>query len=245
MLSIDQAVVLAAGKGTRLGALTADRPKPMVPLLGKPVLEHILLALKEVGIRRYCVVVGYRGDAIRNYFQDGRGWNVEIEYVEQPVLNGTGGAVILGREFAGDRPIFMSFGDIVTDQNHYRLLLDDYIRSPCAAVLGINPVDDPTAGGAVYREGDRVTRVVEKPPPGTAGSNWNLAGINIFQPSIFDALTNLPPSPRGEVEITDAVQQLITRGMEVRAVELHGFWSDVGTPAALAEAERVMCGGPT
>ncbi len=239
-MSIDQAVVLAAGKGTRLGALTADRPKPMVPLLEKPVLEHILLALRDVGIRRFCVVIGYKGEAIRSHFRDGSHLGVEIEYVEQPVLNGTGGAVILGREFAGDRPFLMSFGDIVTDQNHHRLLLEEYNRSPCAAVLGINPVDDPAAGGAVYREGNRVTRVVEKPPPGTAGSNWNLAGINIFQPPIFDALTGLPPSPRGEVEITDAIQQLITHGMEVRAVELHGFWSDVGTPAALAEAERVM-----
>jgi dTDP-glucose pyrophosphorylase len=103
--------------------------------------------------------------------------------------------------------------------------------------VGLNYVDDPTAGAAVYREGDRVTRVVEKPPPGTSTSNWNLAGVNVFTSQVFDALDRITPSPRGELELTDAIAKLIEKGHEVRGVELHGFWSDIGTPAALAQAD--------
>jgi dTDP-glucose pyrophosphorylase len=186
------------------------------------------------------LVVGYRGEAIRSYFGDGAAWDVRIDYAEQPVPTGTGVAVLLSQQFAREQPFLCSVGDILTAAHHYGLLRADFSGSPCAAVLGINPVDDPSAGGAVYRDGNQVTRVVEKPPAGTSLSNWNLAGINVFGPEIFDALSTVTPSPRGEIEITSGYSALIDAGHEVRAVEMHGFWSDVGTPEALEEAERLF-----
>jgi dTDP-glucose pyrophosphorylase len=235
---IYKSIILAAGRGTRLGALTADRPKPLVEVRGKPVLEHIILGLKGCGICRFLLVIGYLGDRIREYCGDGARFGVNVEYVHQPAMNGTGAATLLGREFAGSDPFVMSFGDILTDTAHYQALLEMFETHSCAAVLGINPVDDPYAGGAVYRDGERVIKVIEKPPRGTAGSNWNLAGVNVFSPAIFDALEHVPPSARGEIEITDGIQAMISQGLEVRASELHGFWSDIGTLEALAEAER-------
>ena len=234
---LKRAVLLAAGRGTRLGALTADRPKPMVPILGLPVLEHILLRLGTVGLSEFVLVVGYRAQAIQDYFGDGARWGWRISYVEQPVPNGTGAALALARDLAGSEPILASYGDILTDVANYRALVDDFTAAPCAAVVGINEIEDVSAGSAVYREGRRVTQVVEKPPRGTAGSNWNLAGASIYSPAIWPCLASLKPSVRGEYELTEAIGALIASGQEVRASEFVGFWSDIGTPEALREAE--------
>jgi UDP-N-acetylglucosamine diphosphorylase / glucose-1-phosphate thymidylyltransferase / UDP-N-acetylgalactosamine diphosphorylase / glucosamine-1-phosphate N-acetyltransferase / galactosamine-1-phosphate N-acetyltransferase len=229
---------MAAGRGTRLGRLTEDRPKPMVPVNGIPVIEHILIGLRDAGIEEFLFVVGYRAEALQSYFQNGDRWQTRISYAFQETPNGTGAALLHGREFAGNGPILASYGDILTDRAHYRALLDDYHESPCDAVIGINPVEDPTAGAAVYRNGRRITRVVEKPPPGTAVGHWNIAGVSIFGPPVWSELAVLKPSRRGEYELTDAITAMIDKGEEVRACEMPGFWSDIGTPEALEEAER-------
>lgn len=137
----------------------------------------------------------------------------------------------------------MSFGDILTDPTHYRLLLDSFEAAPCAAVMGINYMEDVSAGAAVLREGDRVVRIVEKPGPGDPVSNWNQAGVTAFGHEIWPVLDRLPLSPRGEYEITMAVAMMIHEGREVRAVEFHGFWSDVGTPETLAAADAALRSG--
>jgi len=237
--AIHRSVILAAGRGTRLGDLTADRPKPMIPVRGIPVLEHIVVGLRDRGIDEFLLVVGYKAEAIRDHFGDGAGWGVRIECAEQNPPNGTGAALALAEGFAGGEPIIMSYGDILTDYAHYLSLASEFEPSPCAAVLGINPVDDPSAGAAVYLNGSRVTRVVEKPPPGTANTPWNLAGVYAFAPSIFPALAEIPYSPRGEKELTSAISFLLESGAEVRACKLLEFWSDIGTPEALADAERL------
>lgn len=239
-ITIRHTVLLAAGRGTRLGALTADRPKPMVLLNGKPVLEHILCKLQRLGITHGVIVIGYRGDVIRDHFGDGAPWGMQLTYAEQPVPDGTGSALHCACDLVGDEPILASFADILTDDDHYRRLIADYTASPCAAVVGINPVEDTSAGSAVYREGDRVVRVVEKPPRGTSQSHWNLAGVSVYSPAIWPVLATLQRSARGEYELTDAIQTLITLGNEVRAIEFNGFWSDIGTPEALHAAEFVL-----
>jgi NDP-sugar pyrophosphorylase family protein len=222
----------------------------MVPLCGKPILERILSGLRDAGARDFLFVIGYRGDAIRAHFDDGSSWDVHIEYVEQAVPNGTGSALACASEWAArrpDEPVFVSYGDIYTDPNHYLTMRDDYSASPCAALIGINLLPDPSAGAAVYRDGDRVTRVVEKPPPGTAAGKWNVAGVSVYGPEIWNVLPRLTPSPRGEIELTDAISALISQseggGRPVRAHEMHGYWSDIGTPEALAEAERTCRAG--
>lgn len=245
MTTIDRAVLLAAGRGARLGALTADRPKPMVPLCGKPILERIVDGLRAAGVQDFLFVIGYRGNAIHTHFGDGHPWNVRIDYVEQAVPNGTGSALACAAAWAARRaydPLFVSYGDIYTDPTHYHSLRGDFATSPCAALVGINLLPDPSAGAAVYRNGDRITRVVEKPPLGTAAGKWNAAGVSIYGPEIWEILPTLIPSTRREIELTDAISALISQnekgGRPVRAHEMRGFWSDIGTPGALAEAEK-------
>ena len=233
------AVILAAGRGTRLGALTADRPKPLLTVRGRPLLEWILLGLRAAGIERALCVVGYRGDQIRDYFGDGSRVDMRLSYVSQTAPHGTGAALRLGRAFAEEGPVLMSFGDILTDHDHYRSLLADFRADPCGAVMGINEMADVSAGAAVVRAGRHVTGIVEKPDPALGLGNWNQAGVTAFGAPIWPFLEGLTESSRGELEITEAVAMLIGAGHEVRAVEFGGFWSDVGTPEALREAERL------
>ncbi len=240
---VPRAIILAAGRGTRLGALTADRPKPMVHVLGKPIVEQILLRLSSVDLAEFIFVVGYRGEVIQKYFGDGSRWGWRISYAQQQQPNGTGAALLAAHELAGSDPFLASYGDILTDVSHYRALAEAFYASPCAAVVGINSLPDVSAGSAVYRDGDRVVKVTEKPPPGKATSHWNLAGVSIFSPAIWPALASLQPSARGEYELTDAIGSLITSGQEVRAVEFNGFWSDIGTPEALRAAEEKVRDG--
>src|SRR5438067_2467227 len=110
----------------------------MVPLLGKPVLEHILLRLASVGLKEFILVVGYRHEVIEAYFGDGARWGWRISYALQPVPNGTGSALARARDVAGSGPVLASFGDILTDAANYRRLLDDFEAAPPAAVVGIN-----------------------------------------------------------------------------------------------------------
>lgn len=237
---ITKAILLAAGRGTRLGDITSDKPKPMVPVHGKPVIEHILIGMRAEGIREFLFIIGYKGSALREYFGDGTAWGVQVTYAEQDIGRnpGTGAALLLGRDFAADEAFLMSYGDILTDYAHYDATLMEYAESGCSAVLGVNWVEDPWAGGAVWMEGRRVSRVVEKPPKGEANTNWNLSGINIFSSEVFPILEKIPLSSRGEREITTAIEWLIETGRQVNAAEMRGYWSDIGTPEALAEAER-------
>lgn len=231
--------MLAAGRGTRLGKLTANRPKPMVPVQNRPVIEHILLGLRSVGITECLLVVSYRAEVIREFVADGSAFDIHVEYVDQLVPDGTGSALRLGRSFADDDAVLATYGDILTYYSNYHDLLNAYRCSNTSAVIGINPVDDPSAGAAVYRDGSQLIRVVEKPPRGTSNSHWNVAGINVFGPQVWDILDSLKPSPRGEYELTDAITALIETAPPVGVSEIAGFWSDVGTPEALAKADRV------
>ncbi len=235
---ITRAALLAAGRGTRLGSLTAQTPKPLIEVGGKPLLTWIIEGLRNAGICEFLCVIGYLGDAIRERYGDGSSLEVKIEYAWQLDVHGTGAALRLARSFAQEGPILMSFGDILTDYGHYVRVTDAFRSGGHAAVLGINRMDDVSAGAAVIREGDRVVRIVEKPGPGDPVSNWNQAGVTAFGGAIWPILERLPKSKCGEYEITAAVSMLIAEGHSVGAVEFDGFWSDVGTPEALAHARR-------
>ena len=232
------AVVLAAGRGTRMKSLTDDRPKPMLPLAGRPMLAHQMDRFAQAGIERACIVIGYRGEMIRDYFRRHPPAGVGIEFVEQAEPTGTGSAALLAKDFAGDGPFLLTFGDILVDPQVYSSLYD---RSPGAEiVLATARVDDPYRGGAVYEQDGRVTRIVEKPPKGTSATNFVCAGVYLFRPAIFGALERLTPSARGEYDLTDAIHSTLQAGKPVRCFEVPGFWRDVGRPEDLAPASAFV-----
>jgi len=236
---METAVILAAGKGTRMGHLTADAPKPMLPLAGKPMLEHILDRLRASGIRRVLLVIGYRGEMIRAHLE---GYPMEIAYRVQESANGTGSAALLAHDFASDEPFLLTFGDILCSIEDYRGLMAK-LDEEAVGVLGVKYVDDPAPGAAVYEEDNRVVRIIEKPPVGSSTTHWNSAGLYAFRPVLFEELRALPLSPRGEYELTTAIDQLIRRDEVLRLYAIEQEWMDVGRPEDLARGERLVGGG--
>jgi UDP-N-acetylglucosamine diphosphorylase / glucose-1-phosphate thymidylyltransferase / UDP-N-acetylgalactosamine diphosphorylase / glucosamine-1-phosphate N-acetyltransferase / galactosamine-1-phosphate N-acetyltransferase len=235
------AVILAAGRGTRMGALTAATPKPLLHLCGRPIIEHILIGLRNAGIREAVVVTGYRGEQIEAHLGNGDALDMQLSYRRQPRAEGTARALLLARDAVEDGPFLLSWGDIVVDGDEYAALLVDFARSPCDTLLSVNEVDDPWCGAAVYVDSERrVTRLVEKPPPGSSTTRWNNAGIFIFTRRIFTYAERLAPSPRGEYELPQAIAAQLAAGHVVRAHPLRGFWSDLGTPDDLQVAERAF-----
>jgi dTDP-glucose pyrophosphorylase len=233
----DKAVLLAAGRGTRMRELTADLPKPMIEVRGKPVLQHIVEGLRDAGVRQLLVIVGYRADAVQNFFGDGSRYNIEIQYTTQAVQDGTGRVVDLARNFAGDSPFVLSYGDILVDPANYKQLLN--LPQDVEAIISVTRGEDVSKGGAVFlNEEMELVDLREKTKPSKPTSPWYNAGIYTFRPSIFEFTAKLKPSPRGEYELTDAIRALAHSGKRVKALELTGEWADVRDPEILARLNQ-------
>lgn len=230
--TIRRAVVLAAGRGTRMGEATAEAPKPMLMVQGRPMLEHVLENLAGAGVERFLLVVGYRREVIEAYF---RKWRLPVEFAVQKAPDGTGSAARLAREFTADEPFLLTFGDILCGADAYRRCMGVMREHPAtAAVMGVRWVDDPWRGAAVYEEQGRILRVIEKPPPGSSTTHWNSAGLYAFKPVVYDYLERLELSPRGEYELTSALEMMLAGGLELRIAPVEGAWRDVGTPDDLS-----------
>lgn len=239
MSAIRTAVLLAAGRGTRMGDLTAATPKPLLPLQGMPILEHILRGMREAGIERFVVVTGYLADRIEAYFGDGAGLGVRIDYRRQPEPSGTAAALQLARDIVEREPFALSWGDILVEPDTYSRLIATYRQGPVAGLVAVNEVDDPWRGAAVYFDADRrIREIVEKPPRGTSTTRWNNAGIFALDPIVFTYVERLPRSERGEFELPQAFAAMLAEGHDFRALPVDGFWSDLGTPEDLQAAER-------
>ena len=204
MTKTDRAVVLAAGRGTRMRELTNDVPKPMIEVRGKPVLQHIVQGLRDAGVRKFLIIVGYHAEAVRNFFEDGRRHNIAIEYATQAVRDGTGRVVNLARNFTGESPFVLSYGDILISPVNYKRIVD--LPDHMEAVITVTRAEDVSKGGAVFvNEQMELVDLREKPKPGEPTSPWYNAGLYAFRPSIFEFIAKLEPSPRGEYELTDAI----------------------------------------
>lgn len=238
-----KAVILAAGRGTRLRPYTDEIPKPLLEVAGRPILQHILLGMASAGIREAVVVTGYRAEQIEECLGDGKRVGVRVSYRRQQEPTGSGPATLLAEEFVRSEPFLLSFADILTSRENYSALLRKFASDPCDALLGLNEVDDPWAGAAVYLDGDRVTKLVEKPLRGTSTTRWNNAGVMVLTDCIFPALRELEPSERGERELPQAVGPLMRQGRRVLGLKFTGFWSDVGTVEELNRLNRLATQG--
>jgi dTDP-glucose pyrophosphorylase len=238
MIRIEKAVLLAAGKGTRMRELTAELPKPMIEVRGKPVLQHIIEGLRDAGVREFLVIVGYRADVVQKFFGDGSGLEVHISYATQAVQDGTGRVVDLARDFAGSSPFVLSYGDILVDPPNYQRMVE--LGDDSAAIVSVKRNEDVSQGGAVFlNERFELIDLREKPKPGEPTSPWYNAGLYAFRPSIFEFTARLQPSPRGEYELTDAIRDLAHSGKKVQALELTGEWADVRDPEILARLNQL------
>src|SRR5436305_11975991 len=132
-----KAVILAAGKGTRMKELTHELPKPMLRVQGTPILEHILVGLKSAGVREIFIVTGFRADVIENYFGDGAKWGVKISYGRQLVQDGTGKAPELAKEFAGASPFILTYGDILVKPETYARMIKRYNEDYFSGIVSV------------------------------------------------------------------------------------------------------------
>lgn len=222
-------VILTAGEGTRMRPLTCTRPKTMIPVGGKPIIQHNVEALKEAGIFDITMVVGYHEDVIREYFNNGSFLGVNISYITQKERLGTAHAIGTLADDLNGAFIILN-GDIIVESQLIKDLIDKYNYSNASSILTLTRVKDPSQFGVVELDGDKITNLVEKPAPGEAPSNLINAGIYLFDDQIFLAIQETPKSPRGEYEITDSIIIQINQNKTVLGMESSNKWMDIGRP---------------
>jgi dTDP-glucose pyrophosphorylase len=201
----------------------------MLQVQGKPLLQHVLERLEAARIREFAIIVGYQSEAIITHFEN---WHLPITFLVQQVVNGTGAAALLAREFAADEPFLLTFGDILCQPESY-LACMRALTPGTSAVIGVKDVEDPWQGAAVYEQAGKISRIIEKPPRGTSTTRWNSAGVFLYRPVFFDHLVRITPSVRGEYELTTALETMLDAGLELRIGPLEGDWLDVGRPEDL------------
>ena len=229
-----KAVVLAAGEGNRMRPLTYTRPKVMLPLANKPILEHLLLAVSQAGIKEFIIVVGYRDDQIRDYFEDGRKWGLNIEYVTQRRQLGTADA-LKAVEPLTDGNFLLINGDNIFKQEEVR-----EVASRGGDTIGVVEVGDTSGLGVVAVEGDRVVLIQEKTK--TPSSNLVNAGLYLLTPEIFKAVSRTSKSPRGEYEITDSLQLMIEEKNNLFYHKL-SYWLNLSYSWDLLDANQSLLEG--
>ena len=226
-----KAIILAAGEGNRMRPLTYTRPKVMLPIANKPILEHLLIEAMEAGISEFIIIVGYHDEQIRDYFGYGDKWKIKISYATQRQQLGTADALRMV-EGLTDGNFLMMNGDIIVSQEDIGGLL-----AKKTSTIGIIEVEDTRGLGVIEISNDKVTRIyekMEKPPSHMANT-----GLYLFTPDIFTAISETPKSPRGEYEITDSLQSLIDKGTTVSYQKI-GRWLDLSHPWDLLSANEPL-----
>jgi glucose-1-phosphate thymidylyltransferase len=235
-----KALILAGGAGTRLRPITDTQSKQLIPVANKPILFYGLEAVAAAGIREVGMIVGHTEEEIRGAVGDGSRWGVEVTYLPQEAPLGLAHAVLTGQEFLGEEDFVMYLGDNVVPEGITGFVRAYEENKPDAQIFLVK-VPEPERFGVAVLEGERVVRLVEKPKEPL--SDLALAGIYIFNASIFRAAAAIEPSWRGELEITDAIQYLVEHGYNVRAEMITGWWKDTGKPEDLLEANRILLDG--
>jgi UDP-N-acetylglucosamine diphosphorylase/glucosamine-1-phosphate N-acetyltransferase len=232
-----KAVILAAGEGVRLLPITASRPKHLISVGGKPILNHCIDALKTCGVTQVLIVTHYMADDITAYFGDGKDFGLKIEYTKQKDVLGTGNALSAAEFYVKDDFVLV-YGDLLFSSDSVRAVLDLFRAEKPSAVMGVVEVETPESYGIIdLKNQNRVKRIVEKPQLKNAPSKLANAGIYVFSKDIFETLKFVKKSVRGEWELTDAISKLIDGGKIVLASKLsREDWFDIGRPWDLLEA---------
>ncbi len=232
-----KAVILSAGQGTRLRPVTLTMPKSLVPVANRWLIAYAIDVLKLAGLKDIGIVVNSLNSPVVSLLRDGKSLGVNIEYIVQEKQRGLAHAIGLCQPFVGDEPFTVFLGDNIF-QDKMTDLLTSFADSSAEAKIVLGEVPDPTRFGIAEIERGRIVRVVEKPqePP----SNLAITGVYLFRKSVFDAINRIQPSGRNELEITDAIQVLISDGYPVSSYELAGWWIDAGKPDAIIMANQLV-----
>jgi glucose-1-phosphate thymidylyltransferase len=230
-------LILSGGKGTRLRPLTYTSAKQLVPVANKPVLFYGIEAIASAGITEIGIVVGDTQAEIRAAVGDGSRWGVRVQYIEQDAPRGLAHAVKISHDYIGDEPFVMYLGDNLLNRGITHFVQEFEREKPAAQIL-LTRVPDPQQFGVAELRDGKVVRLVEKPtePIGDLA----LVGVYMFGPEVFESVNRIKPSFRNELEITDAIQDLIDRGLTVRPHLVDGWWKDTGKLEDMLEANRLI-----
>jgi UDP-N-acetylglucosamine diphosphorylase/glucosamine-1-phosphate N-acetyltransferase len=229
-----KAVILAAGEGNRMRPLTSNRPKVMLPIANMPILEHLLIEVKEAGIGDFILIVGYCDEQVRSYFGKGEKWGVNIAYSEQRKQLGTADAIRIVEGMVADNFLVINGDVIVSRKDIGRLIKND------RNTMSVIEVKDPRGLGMVELSSTKVVNIYEKTErPPTLMAN---AGLYLFTPEVFDAISRTEKSPRGEYEITDSLKILMATKTGLHYQRLQS-WLDLSYPWDLLTANESMLAG--
>jgi glucose-1-phosphate thymidylyltransferase len=231
-------LILAGGHGTRLRPLTFTGNKHMIPICNKPMLFHGFDHLVNAGIKEIGVVLGPIKEGIEEYLGDGSKFGINITYIDQSSPKGLGHAVLISEHFLKDDPFVMYLGDNLIKQG-VKPLIYDYYNNASDCVICVTKVKNPSQYGIVELDSKgNILRLVEKPKK--TKSNLALAGVYLFNNSIFEAVKKIKPSWRNELEITDAIQFLHGEDKRITIQHIEGWWKDTGRPEDLLEANQLL-----
>ena len=230
-------LVLSGGAGTRLRPITHTSAKQLVPVANKPVLFYGLEAMRAAGIDDVGIVVGETRAEIEAAVGDGSRFGLRVTYLPQEAPLGLAHAVLIAEEFLGDSPFVMYLGDNLLKEG-IAPFVRDFERSAPDALILLQRVNDPSEYGIAELQDGRVVQLVEKPKE--PRSDLALVGVYLFTPAVFESVKAITPSARGELEITDAIQHMIDRGLRVEPHTVTGWWKDTGKLEDMLEANRLI-----
>jgi UDP-N-acetylglucosamine diphosphorylase/glucosamine-1-phosphate N-acetyltransferase len=235
-------VILTAGEGTRMRPLTLTRPKTMLQVGGKPIIQYNLESLRNAGIKDIIMVVGYKKEAIENYFGNGTSFGVNITYIFQEKRLGTAHAINSVQNVVDDEFIVLN-GDIIVDPRLIVDLIANYESENASSLLMLTEVEDTSSFGVVEIQGNQIKNIIEKPTPKEAPSNLINAGIYVFDKTIFEAISKTKKSERGEYEITDSLKIQMNENSKVIGLKSEDKWIDIGRPWELLDVNEHFISG--
>ena len=232
-------IILSGGHGTRLRPLTHTGPKQLIPIANKPVIEYAIEDLRDAGITEIGIILGTNmPNKIKDALGDGSELGVNLTYIMQGEPKGLAHAAATAKDFVGKESFVMYLGDNIL-KSGIEEFVSEFDESDFSARILLQPVDDPRQFGvAELNDKDEVINLVEKPEH--PKSNLALVGIYLFKNNIFDAISKIKPSWRGELEITDAIQQLIDEELNVDSFVVEGWWKDTGKPEDVLDANQLI-----
>ncbi len=232
-----KALITSGGRGTRLRPITHTQNKHLIPVANRPILHYALEYVSEAGITEVGIVTNAGTTAVQEAIGDGSRWGLDITYIPQEEPLGLAHVVKISQEFIGDEPFIFYLGDNIV-VGGIRRFVEEFERAGSNCHLVLAEVKDPERFGVPEIRDNRIVRVEEK--PAQPRSNFAVSGIYLYDHHIFEAVNNIAPSDRGELEISDAHQYLLDKGLEVSYSEITGWWKDTGKPLDLLEANRLV-----